>query len=159
MVTLSRVKTLAEEEAYEAVMGEHDLRRRVDRAAGLNNVLYAAADRWREFLQTTHADLLARWPAVHDAIVDARRWENPVHFNGTFAEKVARAAPLPAISTVGQMERLILRSLVMLELPSAERERLIKAAYDAEKAAQKLCEESRVKRLGPDDIDLTGIEL
>ena len=150
-------KTLAEEQAYEAVMAEHDLRRTIDRAAGLNNELLTAPGRWREFLEKSHAEIFERWPDIFDAVVDARRWENPIHFNGTFAEKVARAKPLPAISTVGQMERIIMRTLVMMDKTPAERERLIKEAFDAEHEARRLCEEARSRKLGVDDIDTSGL--
>jgi len=150
-------KTSAEEEAYAVEMTRHDLRREVDRAPGLYNDLLTGPGRWREFLEKSHQEIFARWPEIHNAIIDARRWENPCNFNGSFAEKVARAKPLPAISTVGQMERIILRALVMLQTDQSERERLIKQAYDEERAAQKLCEESKVRKLGTDDIDTSGI--
>jgi hypothetical protein len=154
-----QILTEAEEAAYEENIARNDLRRQADRAAGLYNDLLTGPGRWREFLEKSHAELFARWPEIHSAIVDARRWENPCTFNGSFAEKVARAKPLPAITTVGQMERLICRALVMMQLEPAERERLIKQAYAEEKEAQRLCEESRIRRLGIDDVDLSGIEI
>ena len=151
-------KTEAEEQAYDDTLERNRLMKETDRAAGLYNDLLTGPGRWREFLEKTHAELFARWPAIHDAIIDARRWENPVHFNGSFAEKVARAKPLPAITTVGQMERLICRALVMLSLPEAERERLIKAAYAEEREAMRLAEESNKRKLGLDDLDLSKIK-
>ena len=150
-------RSTEDEAEYQRSTAEHDLRKTVDRAAGLYNDQRNSGNAWREFLEKTHAEIFARWPEIHDAMVDARRWENPCHFNGTFAEKVARAAPLPAISTVGQMERIIMRTLVMMDMPGPERERLIKLAYDAEKEAQRLCAEARTRKLGVDDIDLTGL--
>jgi len=149
--------TSAEEAARELNLERADLRREVDRAAGLYNDLLTGPGRWREFLEQTHQNLRERWPDIHDAIVDARRWENPCTFNGSFAEKVARAKPLPAISTVGQLERLICRALVMLSLPQPEREKLIKAAFDAEREAQRLCEASNSRKLGAGDIDISSI--
>jgi len=154
---MSQLKTSAEEEAYDMNLQRNDLRREVDRAAGLYNDLLTGPGRWRDFIEKTHAELFAKWPEIHDAVVDARRWENPCTFNGSFAEKVARAKPLPAISTVGQMERVIMRALVMLQLDPVEREKLIAAAYAEEREAQRLCEEARVKRLGVDDVDLSNV--
>jgi len=150
-------QTSTEEEAYAENIARNDLRRSVDRAAGLYNDLLTGPGRWREFIESSHAEIFARWPEIHDALIDARRWENPCDFNGSFAEKVARAKPLPAITTVGQMERLVMRALVMLQTDKPERERLIKQAYDEEREAKRLCEESRVRRLGIDDIDLSGL--
>ncbi len=152
------IKTEAEEKAYAENSERNDLRREVDRAAGLYNDLLTGPGRWREFIEKTHAELFARWPDIHDAIIDARRWENPVHFNGSFAEKVARAKPLPAISTVGQMERVICRALVMLSLEPAEREKLIKTAYAEEKEAHRLVDEANIRKLGIDDIDISKIK-
>ncbi len=152
------IKTEAEEQAYRDNVERNDLRKKVDRAAGLYNDLLTGPGRWREFLEKTHAELFKRWPDIYDAIIDARRWENPVHFNGSFAEKVARAKPLPAISTVGQMERVICRALVMLSLPEADREKLIKQAYDEEREAMRLSEEANVRKLGVDDLDISKIK-
>ena len=154
---MTQLQTSEEENAKATEAARHDARREVDRAAGLYNDLLTAPDRWRAFLEQTHTQLLTRWPDIHDAIIDARRWENPIDFNGSFAEKVARAKPLPAISTVGQMERIICRALVMLSLPKAEREGLIKVAYDEEREARKLVEASKVRKLGAEDIDISKI--
>jgi len=153
-----RILTEEEERQRDLNLERNDLRREVDRAAGLYNDLLTGPGRWREFLEKTHAELFKRWPDIHSAIIDARRWENPVHFNGSFAEKVARAKPLPAISTIGQMERIICRALVMLSLEQADRERLIKTAYADEKEAMRLVDESNKRKLGADDIDISKIE-
>jgi len=149
--------TSAEEEAKAAVLAEHDFRRDVDRAAGLHNDLHTSASRWREFLEANHAAIAEQWPAIHDAVVDARRWENPIHFNGSFAEKVARAKALPAISTVGQFERIICRALIMMNLPQPERERLIKQAFDAEREAHRISSLAKTRKLGAEDLDVSEI--
>jgi hypothetical protein len=157
---MSLPQTSTEEEQYDLELERNDLRRSTDRAAGLYNNLLTGPGRWRAFLESSHQDLFKRWPEIHDAIIDARRWENPIHFNGTFAEKVARAKPLPAVSTVGQMERIILRALAMLNMDQPTRERLIRAAYDAERAEYKAMEESAAakSKLGPGEVDLSSIE-
>jgi len=151
------IKTEAEEQAYRDNVERNDLRKKVDRAAGLYNDLLTGPGRWREFLEKTHAELFKRWPDIHDAIIDARRWENPCNFNGSFAEKVARAKPLPAITTVGQMERVICRALVMLSLPHDERERLIKEAYTEEAEMKRLLDKAAEQRLSVADVDISSI--
>jgi hypothetical protein len=155
---MSLPPTSAEEAALARVNAEHDLRRTVDRAAGLHNELRTAGDRWREFLQDNHDYIMEKWPAIRDAVVDARRWENPLNFNGTFAEKVMRATPLPAISSVGQMERLICRALIMLMLPEADREAAIRAAYESELAARRVSAKAAAnEKISAEEIDISSI--
>lgn len=150
--------TSAEEEALAQELARNALRRETDKSAGLYNELLTGPGRWRQFLEESHQSLFDKWPELHDAMVDARRWENPVNFNGSFAEKVARAKPLPAISTVGQLERILMRTLVMMQTPQPERERLIKEAYAAEVEARKLSEAAAVKKLGIGEIDVSSIK-
>lgn len=153
------ILTEEEERQRDQNLERADLRREVDRAAGLYNDLLTGPGRWRQFIEQTHQSLFTRWPEIHDALIDARRWENPCDFNGSFAEKVARAKPLPAISTVGQLERLVLRTLVLLALPKAEREKLIKEAYAEEKEARRLTELASERKLGVSDVDLSEIKI
>jgi hypothetical protein len=156
---MSLPPTSAEEAALARVNAEHDLRKTVDRAAGLHNELRTAGDRWRAFLQERHEQITERWPAIRDAVVDARRWENPINFNGTFAEKVMRATPLPAISSVGQMERLICRAVVMLDLSPAEREALIAEAYESELAARRVSAKAAAnEKISAEEIDISSIK-
>jgi len=142
---------------------EREYRKGLDRLAGLyNDKINASA--WRSFLEGRHDFVMQTWPQLRDALVDARRWEEPCNFNGSFAEKVERAKPLPAVSTIGQLERLVLRTLVMLGLPQEEREALIKASYEAEREAKRLSEAAAASRKPTginrtDEIDLSSIQL
>ena len=140
-----------------------EFRKGLDRLAGLYNDRVNGSS-WRSFLEGRHEMVMQQWPAIRDAVVDARRWEEPCNFNGSFAEKVERAKPLPAISTIGQLERLVIRALVMLGLDADAREELIKASYEAEREAKRLSEmaASAKKPTGidrTDEVDLSSIQL
>ncbi|RPJ87101.1 MAG: hypothetical protein EHM18_02845 [Acidobacteria bacterium] len=160
MAMIDRPKLTEQEEADKVVnLKRHELRTEVDRRAGLFNEILTGPGRWREFLEKSHHEIFVQYPNLHDALIDGRRWENPINFNGTFAEKVARAKPLPAISSVGQLERIALRALVMLNLSSTEREALIRKAFDEELAVKALLKKANEQRLSVDDIDLSQIKL
>lgn len=141
-----------------------DARQCLDNVAGLYNELFNSKQSWTEFLEAEHELVHKAWPELREALIDARRWENPVSFDGSFASLVERKKPLPALTTVGHLERVALRALVMFHMDREQREELIRRAWEAETAARKsAAEQARPhkpeSRLGVDDLDLSSIKL
>jgi hypothetical protein len=134
-----------------------------DREGGLYANFPARPSAWTSFLEKSHEQVMANYPAIHDALIDARRWESPFHYNGSFACKVDRAKPLPAISTLGQLERLVIRTLAMLGMSQDDREALIQQAYAEEKAAREASAAERRPHKPPPggfvEVDLSSIQL
>lgn len=80
---------------------------------------------WFQYLDQMHSALFDKHPDLAQAIADAREWDSPLTF---------LSASFLANSKPAELERLILRTMIFLDLPPERRRELI----EEERAKQEI---------------------